>query len=175
MKVKISEFYNSGQRINVTIDKYDTYSADCTLAEIILPLLVQLKHTMHGIPNEFSFVGGEDFSEQMSFDFYIESHNDAFTEAVKKWNEVLDKMIWSFQQILLDDYDSLYHHGKTEFDFMPTREKILNPLNGKIEDTFLMKMKDNGSWYDYVGHQLHIERVQEGVNLFAKYYRNLWD
>lgn len=172
MKVKISEFYNSGQRINVTIDKYDTYSADCTLAEIILPLLVQLKHTMHGIPNEFSHVGGEDY-EQMSFDFYIESHNDSFNEGVKKWNEVLDKMIWSFQQILIDDHDSLYHHGKVEFDFTPTGEKLFNSLTGKMEDTFLMK--SNGSWYDHVGHQLHLERIQEGVNLFAKYYRNLWD
>jgi hypothetical protein len=30
-------------------------------------------------------------------------------------------------------------------------------------------------WYDHIGHQLHEARIQEGLELFGKYYRNLWD
>jgi hypothetical protein len=30
-------------------------------------------------------------------------------------------------------------------------------------------------WYDAEGHLLHEERIQEGLELFGKYYRSLWD
>jgi hypothetical protein len=30
-------------------------------------------------------------------------------------------------------------------------------------------------WYDIVGHQLHEERIQEGLELFGKHLRDLWD
>ena len=39
------------QKINVRIDKHDTWSMDHTLAHIILPMLKQLKETKHGAPN----------------------------------------------------------------------------------------------------------------------------
>jgi hypothetical protein len=37
--------YSPSQSIKVKIDKWDTWSMDCTLAHIILPMLVQLKAT----------------------------------------------------------------------------------------------------------------------------------
>lgn len=171
----MSKFYAKGQKVDITIDKYDTYNVDGTLAQVILPLLVQLKDTMHGIPNDFATVGGEDYHHQLSFDFYTDSANEAFQIGVERWNEVLDKMIWSFQQLAIDDYDSLYHHGKLDVDWELTNEKIMNPVTGKLENTYAMKNKSTNSWYDYVGHQLHEKRIQEGIDLFAKYYRNLWD
>jgi hypothetical protein len=30
-------------------------------------------------------------------------------------------------------------------------------------------------WFDAEGLQLHEDRIQEGLNLFAKYFRALWD
>jgi hypothetical protein len=30
-------------------------------------------------------------------------------------------------------------------------------------------------WYDAEGHKLHEDRIQEGLELFGKYYRSLWD
>jgi hypothetical protein len=63
-----------------------------------------------------------------------------------------------------------------EVDWVKTDRTFPNPITGKVEDTFHMKDKDPDShWYDLEGHTLHEERIQEGLDLFGKYYRNLWD
>lgn len=178
MKVKLSNYSKDGssRRVEVEIEKFDTYSLDHTLAHIILPALLQLKATKMGVPAEFGDAGGNDYDSQDSFDFYKEDRDWAFDEKCKEWELVLDKMIWSFQQILLDDYEKNYHHGKPEYDWEKTNEKFTNPLNGKVEDTFQMVDKNPGEhWYDSVGHIEHEKRIQEGLELFGKYYRYLWD
>lgn len=179
MKVKIGKYPKKGNRrkINVQIESFDTWSIDHTLAHIIYPALLQLKATKHGVPSEIvDDVGGEDWKAQDCFEFYKESHNEAWEIAAKRWDEILDKMIWSFQQLALDDYDSKYHHGKPEYDFVETDKLYPNPISGKMEKTFQMVDKNpDEHWYDVEGHQLHEERIREGLELFGKYYRNLWD
>lgn len=177
MKANIGKYFkNSNRRINIKIENHDTWSLDHTLAMIILPSLIQLKETKHGIPSEFGDVGGESHSDQLCFDFYSETYDDAFNEGVKRWDEIMNKMIWSFQQIVSDEYDELYHHGKAEYDFVKSDKQYPNPVTGKMEDTFNMVDKNPGAhWYDHVGHRLHEERIQEGLELFGKYYRALWD
>jgi hypothetical protein len=85
-------------------------------------------------------------------------------------------MIWSFQQIAFDDYGDKYHHGEMKMDWEKSDKQYNNPLTGKMEDTFTMIDKNpDEHWYDAEGHLLHEERVQEGLDLFAKYFRALWD
>lgn len=179
MKVKISPYpKNSGRRkVEVRIDAYDTWSFDNTLAYIIYPALLQLKNTKHGVPGEIvSDVGGESYSAQDSFDFYKETHDEAFNEACKKWDEILDKMIWSFQQLCMDDYSSKYHHGKSNYDFVESPTLFPNPITGKMEKTFQIVDKNpEEHFFDAKGLQLHEDRIQEGLELFGKYYRSLWD
>ena len=100
MKINIGKYpKGNGQRkVNIQIDKFDTWSMDHTLAMIIFPMLLQLKETKHGVPNEIvSDIGGENYSEQQSFDFYSETYQESFDKACDRWDEILDKMIWSFQ------------------------------------------------------------------------------
>lgn len=178
MKIKIGKFYKSSNRrkIDINIDPYDTWNLDHTLSLIILPALIQLKNTKHGVPNAFAETGGEDYHDQLSFDFVKEDQNEMFDKKVKEWEQTLDKMIWSFQQIALEDIDDQYHHGTPKYDWIKTDKQYPNPLTGKMEATYQMIDKNpDEHWYDYVGHQLHEERIQEGLNLFAKYFRNLWD
>lgn len=176
MKVNISPFYKQGRKIHVKIDGSDVWSWDHTLAYIILPGLLHLKVTKHGIPSEFANVGGEKYNQQQNFDFYEESHNEAFDEGIKRWDETLDKMIWSFYQLIDDDWDQKYHHGKPEFDWIKSDTVYTNPATGKQEKTYQMLDKNpDEHWYDVDGHELHQERIQEGLDLFAKYYRSLWD
>lgn len=178
MKVKIGSYPKKGNRrkISVKIDHYDTWSFDHTLAHIIYPALLQLKATKQGIPNEIvRDVGGEEYAEQDSFDFYKESHASAWNEAAKKWDEILDKMIWAFYQLTID-YNDKYHHGKGEYDFVETKKLYPNPITGKMEKTYQMVDKNpDAHWYDAEGCMLHDERIQEGLELFGKYYRALWD
>lgn len=177
MKVKIGRYKKDGNRtIDVQIEKFDTYSLDHTLALIILPALLQLKATKMGVPAEFGDAGGADYDCQDSFDFYKDSHKDSFDEKCKEWDTILDKMIWSFQQLALSDWEQQYYHGKGEYDWVPSEHKITNPVTGKVEDTFQMVDKNpTEHWTDYEGMRKHEERIQEGLELFGKYYRHLWD
>ena len=178
MKINIQKYPKKSidRKVSIEIEHFDTWSLDHTLAMIILPALIQLKDTKQGIPGDFSEVGGEEYSEQDSFDFYKESYNEAFDQRCKEWEEILDKMIWSFQQIAFDEYDKLYHHGEPHYDFVESNRLFPNPVTGKMEKTYQMVDKNpNEHWYDHVGHKLHEERIQEGLELFGKYYRALWD
>jgi len=126
--------------------------------------LIQLKHSKHGIPGKF--VDSYEHSSQYCFEFITETSDDVFKIGVDMWNETLDKMIWSFQQIALnDDIDTKYRHGTTDFSW-----KKIN--NGSYE---LIDKNPDGHWYDHVGHQIHYERIQEGLNLFTEYFLDLWD
>ena len=178
MKVNLGKFprKSGARKIEVEIEGHDTWSLDHSLAYIILPALIQLKENKHGVPSELADVGGEDWTDQQPFDFYKESHNEAFEEGCKRWDETLDKMIWSFQQLALEDYDQQYHHGKAQYDWKKTDKTFPNPVTGVDEATYQMVDKNpNEHWYDHVGHKLHEDRIQEGLDLFAKYYRSLWD
>ena len=179
MKVNIGKYPkgNGKRKIDVLIERHDTYSMDHTLALIIYPLLIQLKESKQGVPHDVvNDIGGEDYTDQDSFDFYKETHDEAFDKACERWDEILNKMIWSFEQILKDDYDSLYHHGKPKYDWVETDKQYPNPISGKMEPTYRMVDKNpDEHWYDVEGHKLHEERIQEGLDLFGKYYRALWD
>lgn len=177
MKVNIGKFPKKGyQKISVEIERHDTWNMAYTLAYIIYPMLLKLKEEKQGIPNEFANAGGEKWADQMSFEFYEESHDWAFEEKCKQWDIVLDKMIWSFEQLLDDDWESKYHHGKHETDWVESDKMFPNPISGKMEPTYQMVDKNpGGHWYDHDGHLLHIARMQEGFELFGKYFQNLWD
>ena len=177
MKVNIGNYPKVGERkVFVDIQPSDTWNLDGTLAAIIYPALLQLKATKQGVPGNFTTVGGENYTEQDSFDFYKESCDEAFKKACEKWEEVLDKMIWSFEQLLKNDYDDLYHHGKINWNWVKTDKTYPNPVTGKMEPTYQMVDENpDEHWYDFEGHQLHDERIQEGLELFGKYYRALWD
>jgi hypothetical protein len=177
MKVNLGKYNkNSDRHTKVTIERFDTYSLDHTLALVILPALLQLKENQQGIPNQFvQNVGGADYDNQDSFDFYKETHDDAFQIACKNWEITLDKMIWSFYQVALVDWEELYHHGTPKFEWVKSDIPYTNPANGKVEDTFQMvDLNPNEHWIDMEGLTIHRERIEEGLELFGKYYLNLW-
>ena len=177
MKVNIGKYPRRGhQKVKVEIERHDTWNMAETLALIVYPMLLKLKAEKHGVPTDFSEVGGEDYHNQKSFDFYAATQDWAFDEKCKEWDVVLDKMIWSFSQLIDDEWESKYHHGKHETEWVECDKLMKNPLTGKMEKMWQMKDKNpGGHWYDNEGHALHLARIQEGLELFGKYYQNLWD
>lgn len=180
MKVKIGQYPKkrlTQRKVNIEIENFDTWSLDHTLALIILPALLQLKESKHGVPAEFADVGGADYEHQQSFDFYKETYNEAFDKGCERWDEILDKMIWSFQQLAFDDYEKLYHHGSTDYGWEEdSSSQFFNSITNQVETVYkLIDKNADQHWYDHIGHKLHEERIQEGLELFGKYYRNLWD
>jgi hypothetical protein len=167
MKVSMGKYpKHVARRIDIQIDTFDTWSLDHTLAMIIYPALLQLREVKHGVPVEFAEVGGEDWDQQTSFNFYAETTDECHKLGVARWNETMDKMIWSFQQLCFDDYSDTYHHGEIK---MGWKEVDADGLAEMIDEN------PDEHWYDQIGHQLHEERIQEGLELFGKYYQHLWD
>lgn len=78
------------QKVDVKIEKHDTWNMDQTLAHIIAPMLRQLKETTHSAPP----VELEDVPEHLNdgvTDFYFE-----------RWDWVLDEMIFAFDSKIHD-------------------------------------------------------------------------
>jgi hypothetical protein len=83
MKVFLGPYKDDSEReVSISIDNYDTWSMDSTLSLLIHPMLVQLKATQHGHP--------ANMTEQ-------------------EWNEILDEMIWAFEQKCRDEWESDYY------------------------------------------------------------------
>ena len=80
MKVNFRNF-NKGpkeRKVEVKVERWDTFSMDHTAALIILPLLLQLRDTKHGVPSEFVSRVGGDMDNNLCFDFIQEDENDVF-------------------------------------------------------------------------------------------------
>jgi hypothetical protein len=142
-------------RINyVKIDRWDSWSADATLAQIILPLLQQLRATKHGAP----FVDDEDAPAHLRSTAAPPKLNDWDTDSLhfERWDWVLDEMIWSFSQRCTDDdEDQFYDHSECDdSDFMESVAQLKVDREGLLQ---------------------HQQRKANGFKLFGKYYQHLWD
>ena len=168
--MKISSYKRDHRKINIEIDPSDVWSMDSTLSLIILPLLLEYKEQMSlhgGVPSDCLVdVGGDPNDSQLSFVFYTETYQDGVELGAIAWEEIIDKMIWAFQQIALTDYESKYH---TLVNPAPPAKSPTTTLKDSFEN--YTKRYD----YDHAGRVLHDERIQEGLNLFGKYFRALWN
>ena len=105
----------------------ETWGLYIVIAQFVLPRLKRFKKLNNGVPMSLCFHG-----------------NDVHRQGrvAKEWDAILDKMIWSFEQIV-DDSDP---------------EKLENETNEEYVDRCRM-------WNN---------NVQHGLELFAKYFLDLW-
>jgi len=165
----------------VKIDRYDTWSMDHTLANIILPMLKQLKATKHGspmvdledVPEEMRTTTTEDWDSQLTFAFYNEDpnlddpHFGKYNNIHDRWNYVLDEMIFAFEHFVDDSWEDAYSSGVIDHKFVPCED---NPNLRTIEDG------PNHTYVcDFDGLKKVYARMDNGFRLFGKYYRGLWD
>jgi hypothetical protein len=134
---------------------------------VIFPILCQFRNEKSGIPSLFLAEFNPVWTPQQSFDFYQE--DDARSEQEALWNECVDKMVWAFFQIGYVDWETQYHHGKIKYD----NEPVENP-DGTIKHYRVINNNPESHWFDSVGHDIHQERINEGLSLFAKYFESLW-
>ena len=146
------------QKVKIRIDRQDTWSMDHTLAYIVLPMLKQLKETKHGAPAvEFKDVPEELMPPDAEAvkKLYMEN-GETDENFFKRWDYVLDEMIWAFEQKCRDNWESDYYGDYIE-------DADGKPFSGHFE------------WTDDEGRKAHQERMSNGFRLFGKYYENLWD
>jgi hypothetical protein len=152
------------RKVIVQIDPWDSWGVDSTLNPIILPLLKQLKSTTHSSCGDMPAFSQTSNCSQYCFDFYEEGDELAWKVGHKQWEETLDKMIWSFEQ-LQTDWDDQFHTGESDIYFV-REENGCSRVERGPNDT---------RKFDAEGHKKHAERIQEGLELFGKHYTSLWD
>ena len=116
------------QKISVRIDRQDTWSMDHTLAPIILPMLKQLKETKHGAPAvEFKDVPEELMPPDAEAvkKLYIEN-GETDENFFKRWDYVLDEMIWAFEQKCRDDWMEDYYYNKWDQEGMKAHQERMS-------------------------------------------------
>lgn len=159
--------------IYVKIDKWDTWSMDHTLALIILPMLKQLQKTKHGSP----IVDDEDVPEELKSTSAPPKENEWDTDdnLHKRWDWVLNEMIFAFECKLNDNWDEEFWTGEWgESTFVETGKEHFNELTNKTEKLYTMHNSGNRTC-DWEGRQKVQERITNGYRLFGKYYEGLWD
>ena len=149
----------------VKIDRWDTWSMAHTLAEVILPMLKQLQKDKHGAP----FVNDEDVPEELKSTSAPPKENEWDTDDnhFKRWDWVLDEMIWAFEQKVIDDDESKFfdHSAYEKTDGKTNHNEWFDDMEKGVSKTKV----------DWDGLKAHQVRKSNGYRLFGKYYEALWD
>lgn len=154
--------------IKVKIDKWDTWGMDETLAHIILPMLKQLRDTKHGAP----YVDDEDVPEHLRSTSAPELTDDEKNTGspdqnhFKRWDWVLDEMIFAFEKLSDENWESEFYSGEVDWKFEKDDETGLSRMNYGPNHTFKV---------DREGMKKVQDRINNGLRLFGRYYQALWD
>ena len=154
----------------VKIDRWDTWNMDATLSMIVLPMLKQLQASKHGAP----FVDDEDVPEEIRSTSAPAKENEWDTDGnhFKRWDWVLNELIWTFEQLHPDsEWESKYYSGDSDLKSVPCKWDD----NGKPTLYSLEEGPNHTFKVDHVGQAAHEERIKRGLVMFGKYYRGLWD
>ena len=162
------------RKINyVKIDRWDTWSMDHTLAYIVLPMLKQLQATKHGAP----FVDDEDVPDELKSTSAPPKENEYDTDDnhFKRWDYVLDEMIFAFEHKIDDSWEDAYREGEIDTLWVPV-DKDGNEVPKGEHKFYQMKDGPNHTYKcDYEGIKKIHDRMKNGFRLFGKYYEGLWD
>ena len=153
----------------VKIDRYDTWSMDCTLADIVLPMLKQLKDSKHGAP----LVDDKDVPKELRSTSAPAKANEWDTDDnwFRRWDWVLDEIIFAFECKVDDSWQTAFSSG--EFDQKTVACEW--DANGQAK---MYKWEDGPNHTytcDFEGMQKVQKRISNGFRLFGRYYENLWD
>lgn len=180
--------------MEVRIDDHDLWSLDHSLALIIHPALIKLKAAKHGAP----YVDDEDVPDNLKTSAApaTEHEWDVDENFFLRWDWVMDEMIWTFDELSKDDpeeqffsYDekpeppppaTTYELADEYIDFDSFYDSYFSHyLNEEpvepSKDPTPKKKKLKTPRFDKEAYDIHEARIKNGLRLFGKYYRGLWN
>lgn len=148
--------------VRVKIDSWDTWNMNATLAHIILPMLKQLKENKQGIP----LVDDEDVPQELRSTTAPPKKNewDVDDNHFKRWEWVIDQMIFAFESLLDDSWEEQFVTGKEDFQLQMLEDGSSQLIEGP-NHTYKV---------DLEGSKQYQNRITNGFRLFGKYYEALW-
>lgn len=138
MKVKISKYpknINKKRKVKIKLTNDDVFSADLTLSLIIVPILKRLRKVKHGSP----FVENSDVPKELHSP--LNCSDDIDENWHKRWDYVLNKMIWSFKEIQKNYENKFYVNGILDIEGFMTHENLIS------EGFSLFGKYYRGLWY----------------------------
>lgn len=171
MEVKIKR-YKSGKnrgyirKNEVKLDRYDSWNADWTIAQIAAPLLVQLQQKKHGAPSVLDGdvpaelrCSPEVDKDEINWEWKDENY-------FKRWDYVLDEMIWAMEEIA--------NERPNEPEMF---RKVGEMICGEPDERGCIPMLSSG--FEIIPEMQEVnkayhERIQNGCRLFGSYYQSLW-
>jgi hypothetical protein len=128
-------------------DDTELWSLDHTIAKFMVPRLKRLKEVKMGYPaNELPSYNEEYDTNPQNYE--DEVYEEYEKQLLKEWDEIIDKMINAFE-LVLNDYGS---------------ERCCHLLDNENDwDKYKEELEKYG------------KEVEEGLQLFAKFYGSLWD
>ena len=141
------------RKIKIKLHPYDTWNMDSTLAMIIVPMLKQLKETSHSLGS----IHPDDCPPELRGNFDPDVHDTWYSK--ERWEWFMDELIWTFTQLdpRTDGEAQFFDHS--EFD---NKEKSISKQISNIK-------------MDSDGLKAYNDRIDNGLRLFGKYFRHLWD
>lgn len=159
------------RKIEVHIDRWDTWNMETTLGYIVRPMLKQLRANKHGAP----WVDDEDVPEELrstsARELTQEEKDNGHTDDnhFKRWDWVMDEMIFAFESLdggENQDWEDQFTTGKYDFRFKKIDESGTSQM---------IRGPNHTAETDWDGRKAYAKRVQNGFRLFGKYYMHLWD
>ena len=139
----------------------ESWDFKSALASWALPRLKYMKDNLHGYPSRL--IPEEKLEEMFEGKEVVKEGQDIREEyGMKEWIKILDKIIWSFE-----NHDN--EPSPTEPENYDSRCNMIKYDDGSTEYEHL----DDRPW-DWTECEAHDKKVQEGLDLFAKYYKDLW-
>lgn len=178
--------FHEKRRVKVQIDSWDTWSMYVALGHIVLPMLKQLKETKHGspyvdledVPKELR-MNGTSRNESKQYDLFADEEYDTqvWNMLHKRWEWVLDEMIFAFESIVgnNEDWEDKYHTGKMDRVHTPVDEDGNEVAEEDAKYFRWDKGPNDTSHFDLEGYKKEAGRIANGFRLFGKYYQGLWD
>ena len=145
----------------IVISRKDTWSLDCILSPILAAGLKKFKEvvsepdTCAGCPQGFC----DEYITDETLGYLTD---EGYTEAIKKWHEALDKMIYAFDSKEPEIPDGIFRDEVVPMIGSDITEVKIHITNQGLYDEY---KRDIEEWE---------KRVKEGRELFSKHYSSLW-
>jgi len=150
------------------IHRSDVYSAYSVLSKIIAPILKEYRNT---IANHFP-----------SCPMYcVDAYPNDDNKAVDLWLTDLDKMIWAFTELHNENAEDAFFTKNDKKNYHLQKGDLIEFLSQEQYDTLSDEEKTQCTEspfpsfdIDKEGMNIHYQKIQEGLNLFAEHFQDLW-
>jgi len=137
------------RKVEIKIHNYDAWNAFHTMALIILPVLQELKKQKQGA----GMIDDEDVPWYLRSTMCKENEFDSDGNVFARYEWVLDEMIWTFQQIVDDNWPDRYYHGENDIFF-----ESVDGDNSKFKE--LKHGPNHTFWIDTEGFKNHQKCIE---------------